>query len=218
MTDYKALYEAEVLKNKRLIQKCNTSIVKRKEIEKKIPELLEQERYMEREANERDWNDKSEEQVEELQEKIKCLERLNMKTPTQGFRLVIEQENEQLKKEINGDGLLKQGYKTELSNSHKQQNRMVKEIVKLKAENEKLKAEQFDDMEELAKSDGMCLVDIKIFDKLIEENEQLKEENKKLQKYADIMGDIDGDDLTNLLQDYGWEYNDDGELVKESDR
>ena len=54
MTDYKALYEAEVLKNKRLIQKCNTSIVKRKEIEKKIPELLEQERYMEREANERD--------------------------------------------------------------------------------------------------------------------------------------------------------------------
>ena len=218
MTDYKALYEAEVLKNKRLIQKCNTSIVKRKEIEKKIPELLEQERYMEREANERDWNDKSEEQVEELQEKIKCLERLNMKTPTQGFRLVIEQENEQLKEEINGDGLLKQGYKTELSNSHKQQNRMVKEIVKLKAENEKLKAEQFDDMEELAKSDGMCLVDIKIFDKLIEENEQLKEENKKLQKYADIMGDIDGDDLTNLLQDYGWEYNDDGELVKESDR
>ena len=218
MTDYKALYEAEVLKNKRLIQKCNTSILKRREIEKKIPELLEQERYMEREANERDWNDKSEEQVEELQEKIKCLERLNMKTPTQGFRLVIEQENEQLKEEINGDGLLKQGYKTELSNSHKQQNRMVKDIVKLKAENEKLKAEQFDDMEELAKSDGMCLVDIKIFDKLIEENEQLKEENKKLQKYADIMGDIDGDDLTNLLQDYGWEYNDDGELVKESDR
>jgi len=82
---------------KRLIQKCNTSILKRKEIEKKIPELLEEERYREREANERDWNDKSEEQIEELQEKIKCLERLNMKAPTQGFRLVIEEENKKLK-------------------------------------------------------------------------------------------------------------------------
>jgi len=84
---------------KRLIQKCNTSILKRKEIEKKIPELLEEERYREREANERDWNDKSEEQIEELQEKIKCLERLNMKAPTQGFRLVIEEENKKLKEE-----------------------------------------------------------------------------------------------------------------------
>ena len=121
MTDYKALYEAEVLKNKRLIQKCNTSILKRKEIEKKIPEL---------------------------QEKIKCLERLNMKTPTQGFRLAIEGENEKLKEEINGDGLLKQGYKTELSNSHKQQNRMVKEIVKLKEEIVKLKAHQSKDAEQ----------------------------------------------------------------------
>ena len=156
MTDYKALYEAEVLKNKRLIQKCNTSILKRKEIEKKIPQLLEQERYREREANERDWNDKSEEQIEELQEKIKCLERLNMKTPTQGFRLAIEEENKQLKEEINGDGLLKQGYKTELSNSHKQQNRMVKEIVKLKKENEKLKAQQFEEEEEEVDTCAKC--------------------------------------------------------------
>jgi hypothetical protein len=41
-----------------------------------------------------------------------------------------------------------------------------------------------------------------------------KEENEKLQKYAEIMGDIDGDQLTDLLQDYGWVYNDDGELEK----
>ena len=54
----------------------------------------------------------------------------------------LKEENEKLKalyeasqEEINGDGLLKQGYKTDLSNSHKQQNRMVKEIVKLKEEN-----------------------------------------------------------------------------------
>ncbi len=37
-----------------------------------------------------------------------------------------------IKMDIDGDGWLKQGYKTELSNSHKQQNRMVKEITKLK--------------------------------------------------------------------------------------
>ena len=44
--------------------------------------------------------------------------------------------------------------------------------------------------------------------------EELKKENKKLQKYAQIMGDIDGDELTDLLNDYGWEYNEDGELEK----
>lgn len=48
------------------------------------------------------------------------------------------EEIEELKEEINGDGFLKQGYKTELSNSHKQQNRMVKEIVELKKKNEEL--------------------------------------------------------------------------------
>ena len=39
-------------------------------------------------------------------------------------------------------------------------------------------------------------------------------EIEELQKYAEIMGDIDGDDLSNLLSDYGWEYNDDGVLEK----
>ena len=46
---------------------------------------------------------------------------------------------------------------------------------------------------------------------------ELKKENEKLQKYADVMGDIDGDQLSDLLKDCGWEYNDDGELVKEED-
>jgi len=53
----------------------------------------------------------------------------------------LEQENKKLKEDIEGDGWLKQGYKTELSNSHKQQNRMVKEITKLKEENKRLKDE-----------------------------------------------------------------------------
>ena len=58
----------------------------------------------------------------------------------QGDRIKkLEEENKKLKEEIDGDGWLKQGYKTELSNSHKQQNRMVREITKLKEENKKLK-------------------------------------------------------------------------------
>ncbi len=52
---------------------------------------------------------------------------------------------------------------------------LKKEIQELKEENEKLKAEQFDNMEELAKSEGMCLVDIEIMDRLID----YEEENKK---------------------------------------
>jgi len=51
-----------------------------------------------------------------------------------------DEEIKELKEEIEGDGWLKQGYKTDLSNSHKQQNRMVKEIVKLKQENKELEA------------------------------------------------------------------------------
>jgi len=55
-------------------------------------------------------------------------------------------------------------------------------------ENEELKNEQFDEMEKIAKQQGMCLVDIPIFDKLIEkekENQELKEENEKLKKESE---------------------------------
>src|SRR5210317_1858078 len=63
-----------------------------------------------------------------------------------------------IKMDIDGDGLLKQGYKTELSNSHKQQNRMVKEITKLK--------------EQLKEPKELFLYKAKV--------KELKEENEKL--------------------------------------
>jgi len=50
----------------------------------------------------------------------------------------LKEENKKLREEINGDGWLKEGYKTDLSNSHKQKKHMVKEIVKLKQDIEKL--------------------------------------------------------------------------------
>lgn len=52
---------------------------------------------------------------------------------------------------------------------------------------------------------------------LKEEIEELKKENKELQKYANIMRDIDGDELTDLLENCGWEYNDDGKLEKKEE-
>ncbi len=70
----------------------------------------------------------------------------------------LKEENKELKalyeasqEEINGDGLLKQGYKTDLSNSHKQQNRMVKEIVKLKEENKKMRSACLKSVSKLSK-------------------------------------------------------------------
>jgi len=46
---------------------------------------------------------------------------------------------------------------------------------------------------------------------------KLKEENKKYKEYYDkwseILTDIDGDEFCDLLSDYGWEYNDEGDLV-----
>ena len=61
------------------------------------------------------------------------------------------------------------------------------ENEELKEENQELKEEQFDNMEELAKHEGMCLVDIQIFDRLIDsekENEELKKEIRHLEDRA----------------------------------
>ena len=52
---------------------------------------------------------------------------------------------------------------------------------------------------------------------LMEAIEANSSEMERLQKYAEIMGDIDGDELTDLLKDYGWEYNDEGKLEKVTD-
>lgn len=95
-------------------------------------------------------------------------------------------------------------------------------------ENEKLKDEwtilnKFCSVEK--ENDGQAIVDwiCKFFDiedkycALEEENKKLKEENEKLQKYSEIMGDIDGDELTDLLKNHSWEYNDEGELEKVTD-
>jgi hypothetical protein len=46
---------------------------------------------------------------------------------------------DELLEDIDGDGWLKEGYKTELSNSHKMIKRMSKQITELREENKQLK-------------------------------------------------------------------------------
>ena len=52
------------------------------------------------------------------------------------------------------------------------------------------------------------------FKQLIEENKKLKQYKDYFDKWSEILSDIDGDEFADLLEDYGWEYNDKGNLVK----
>jgi len=82
----------------------------------------------------------------------------------------------------------------------------------LKAENEKLK-------EKNERLDKQRVLDIQRMMK----GDEYKKENEKLKAYKDyfdtwspILRDVDGDDLCNLLSDYGWVYDDDGKLVNQN--
>ena len=91
----------------------------------------------------------------------------------------LKEENKKLKEDIEGDGWLRQGYKTDLSNSHKQQNRMVKEIVKLKEERDFFELEFHKTLQAQA-----------------DDTEHYEKENKKLQDslnkaYLSIESDVE---------------------------
>jgi chromosome segregation ATPase len=107
--------------------------------------------------------------------KIKKDELIQMFLDQQGKLNDIEMD-------LDGDGWLKQGYKTELSNSHKQENRMVKEITKLKEERIELLDDKIKLLEEKKE--------------LLQENKKLKEENEKLKAELD-------DVKENVMDEYG---------------
>jgi len=95
---------------------------------------------------------------------------------------------------------------------------LQEENEKLKEENKKLKDLCADPKSvEHNNSVSNMILDNISYEDYLKMNEQMEEENKRLQKYAEIMGDIDGDQLTDLLQDHGWVYNDDGELEKKEE-
>ena len=48
--------------------------------------------------------------------------------------------------------------------------------------------------------------------------EEMKEYKEYYEKWSEILSEVDGDDFCNLLQECGWEENDDGELVRVTDK
>ena len=90
-----------------------------------------------------------------------------------------------------------------------------KSLQIVKDENKKLK-------EENKTLEDIHSGDMKIVKMLNEKWNEEQEKNKKLKEYYDkwspILTDIDGDDFCNLLCDYGWEYNDEFELVRTTDK
>jgi len=97
----------------------------------------------------------------------------------------IETAQKELKEDIEGDGLLKQGYKVELANSHKQLNRMVKEIKILKEEIEELKSLKQSEINEAVISDEGTAKLILDIAKLIGVVHEREEEIKKLTELTD---------------------------------
>ena len=118
-----------------------------------------------------DWLDKEMLKNEKLKEDMKSLKKENK------FYLrkmeKMKEEIKKLKKEIIE-------WEEEYCSAESKAEGFEEEIIQLKEE-------KFDNMEELAKRDGMCLVDIHIFDKLLaqeEENKELKLELKAAQEVS----------------------------------
>jgi DNA polymerase II small subunit/DNA polymerase delta subunit B len=82
----------------------------------------------------------------------------------------------------------------------------------LKKENEELK-EKITCLE----SDSYNEISMAQYEDMKEDYEEEMEKLKQYKEYYDnwslILSDIDGDEFCDLLSDYGWEYNDEGELV-----
>lgn len=93
----------------------------------------------------------------------------------------LKEENEKFKEDIEGDGWVKQGYKTELSNSHKVVNRMIKEITKLKEENKKWrKVSQQASCDTPEELEAWCCGTESCVNSLVDEAIDLEKENKTI--------------------------------------
>ena len=108
-------------------------------------------------------------------------------------------------------------------------------VKQLEEENKKLKRkyelslEQTDKLEEENKNLNKYLAEVNIHLSFEEDMKELREENKKLKKemkeykdyydkWSQIIPSIDGDAFCDLLQECGWEENDEGELVRVTDK
>ena len=135
MTDYKALYEAQVQENEML----------RDLIQNKMP--------------------------------VGCIAETTYQ-PILDQNEKLKEERDKLKEDIDGDGWLKQGYKTDLSNSHKQQNRMIKELSAVKKEIKQIKKKSMKSISKL----GREKKDLKAL--LAAKEEEMKEEEEEVDTCA----------------------------------
>jgi cell division protein FtsB len=95
---------------------------------------------------------------------------------------------------------MKQDYEVQLRTQKDMVKMYSKNNKKLEEENKKLK-EEIRHLEDRAVAD---------YDSHMN---QYKEYKEYYDKWSPILTDIDGDEFCDLLSDYGWEYNDEGELV-----
>jgi len=140
------------------------------------------------------------EENEELKEKIICLK-------SDSYNQVSQAEFDDMQEDLEAEiKKLKEERDFFQLEYHKSLEIYADDSEHYEKEIKKLKEEQFDNMEELAKRDGMCLVDIHLYDKLIqqeEENKQLKEENKKLKAENEYLWEpVNADDYIRLDRQY----------------
>jgi len=165
------------------------------------------------------------EEIEELKEKNKIEEyHIENELQPENIKLKkeieeLKEENKKLKRDIDGDGMLYEGYKKELSNQNKQINRWCKDNVKLKKEIEELKLSRTGQAQEhyaLSKS----------YDKLKEQIEELKKENKELEQelrgeecitnQLDNFNEASGKDFSDIEELYT-AYMDSDKMIKTQD-
>jgi len=86
----------------------------------------------------------------------------------------------------------------------------IKDNQRLKQENEKLKQEQFDELERLTKDMYMTLVDVEIFDNLIEKEQKYDELNREIEQLKQQKKEH-GD--SSYLQGYNHDRQEDAEYM-----
>jgi len=138
-------------------------------------------------------------------------------------------KNEELKEEINLTNTALDMVKDE--NEVNKKNLMkametIKEVINTAMEAKGEKQQEIDELKEenkILRQGNETYEDLLAGEKgLIDKNEELKEEMKEYkdyyEKWSEILSEVDGDDFCNLLQDCGWEENDEGELVRVTDK
>ncbi len=140
----------------------------------------------------------------------------------------LKKENQELKEEIEDikEEYFEKGWETGKCDTFDEIDETVKplkeKIEELNEVNDQLEAEaeRTGELESIVWIDFYgekeVIDDIKAYrfrDDIIAMKKENKEYKEYYDKWSEILTDIDGDEFCDLLSDYGWEYNDEDELV-----